>query len=794
MLANHLKLAIRNLRRQKFYAALNIVGLAIGLACAIVVALFVAGELSYDRFHAKADRIHRITYDESDSPSGRHLATVSPPMGLALVDTYPEIVQSVRLRDSGREVFSHGERRFYEADFFYADSTFFDVFSFPLAKGDSKTALSDVNTVVVSQSTAERYFGDEDPIGGTLRMNDEVDLTVTGVLGPPPGKSHLQFDFLISFSTFRVPFGYPVTLDDWGWISFHTYVLLAEGAEASRVEAKLPAFVETHFDERRAEVARLRLQPVTDIYLGRPKHPEMAAGSRAYLYGLSGAGILMLLLACFNFANLSTVQSIRRSKEVGMRKALGAQRGELIRQYLSESVLTALFALVLALLLAELGLAAGNRWLDLQVAYSTVDALPAFIGIAILTGLLAGCYPAVVLSGYRPVHVFKGGSPSGLRGGKVRDGLVVLQFAIAIVLVAGTAVIAKQMDYVGSMDLGFDEEGVIALHMPGDALLARYDLIEQQLSKNPHVVSVTKSDNMFDGEQGSVPIYAEGAGEEDVQAMPIYSMYFDFFETMGIEIVEGRGPSRAVATDSAAAIVINQKAADVLAAAVPGWDQPLGKSLRVFDIVEGRVIGIAENFHFASLHAGIEPLILYFPRTATDKVLVRVAPGDARTILASLERDWQAVAPDFPFTYRFLDEHIEAMYHTDRRFSRLLGLFAALTVLVACMGLYGLTAFAARLRAREISIRKVLGASVPSVVAMLSRRMMIFGMMANVIAWPLAYVGIRGWLDNFAYHIEPGIGVFAAAGMATVGVALVTVSYESFRAALANPAESLRQE
>lgn len=797
MIKNYLKVALRNLVQNKGNSFINIFGLAIGLASSILIFLFVRHELSYDRFHEKADRVFRVTYEEVGTTAQRHLPTVSPPVGPTLVDDYPEVASYVRLRDPHQAIFSRGDLSFYESDFFYADSAFFEVFTFPLAQGNPETALVAANSVVLTAETAQKYFGDEDPIGQVLTMNREEDLVVTGILEPLPASSQLQFDFLVSFSTFRVPFGYPVTLGSWEWVSFHTYVLLDEGANAQALEAKLPDFMRTYFNPQRADNARLRLQPLRDIYLGDLKHPSIAAGNVAYVYGLSGIAILILLLACFNFMNLATAHSIKRGKEVSLRKVLGARRSNLVRQFLGESILLTLLSLILALLLVEGFTEVLPLLVGWELALMPGDYLiiaPIFLAVAGIVGLLAGSYPALVLSAFQPVKVLKGTVAPARSGRGFRGALVVLQFTIAVTLITASLIVARQMDFIREKELGFDEEHVLALHMLGDELLHRYPIIRDHLLQNPNVISVTKGGDMFDGDQGSVPIRVEGQAEEDARPMNIYGLHYDFVETLGLDVLQGRGPSDAFPSDSADAIMLNQAAADLLAATVPGWEDPIGKQLEVGSISEGQVIGVVKDFHFASLHTEIAPLVLYFPRTAVNTVFLRVAPGTATDLLASLEHDWQQVAPDLPFDYTFLDAHIQNLYEADQKFSRLVSVFSLLTILVACLGLYGLVAFVTQLRTKEVGIRKVLGASVPAVVAMLSKPFMWYVVVANVAAWPLAYFGMQAWLEGFAYRVELGLGVFLLAGFLVLSISLLTVSFQSVKAALADPVRSLRHE
>jgi len=795
MLKNYFKVALRNLRKQKGYAVINVLGLGLGLACSVLIALFVRHELSYDRFHDNADRIVRVTYEEVATPAMRHFATVSPPVAPTLAETYPEVRHAVRLREAHPSVIGVGEEQFYERAFFYADSSFFAVFDgFTLRAGDPATALAHVNTVVLTAETARKYFGDANPLGQTFVMNDEAELTVTGVLEPLPSTSHLNFDFLISFETFQVPHGYPVSLESWGWVSFHTYLLLAEDADAATLEARLPEFMQTHFDAERARTAQLRLQPLTDIYLGTPTHPAMATGTPTYLYGLGTVGVLILLLACFNFTNLATAHAIRRGKEVGVRKAIGAHRGQLVGQFLGESVLVALLGLGLAAVLVSLA-ASGSRSLvgwSPQIGDVLPLVLPA-VALTIAAGLLAGSYPAFVLARFEPARGLKGETSGLFAQGTLRGALVVLQFSIAVALIAGSLIVSQQMRFVQEKELGFDREQVVALHVPGAELNNRYPELRAALLQNPDVLRVSRGGHLFDGDQGSVPIIPEGTGGEAVRAMSIYSLYYDFVETLGLEVVAGRAPSEAFASDSAA-IMLNRSAAEVMATEVPGWENPIGKEVRVSDIMTGRVVGVVEDFHYASLHAEIEPLVLFFPRAFVDKVFVRVRPDAGENLLASLEETWARVAPDLPFRTTFLDDHVEHLYRADQRFARLTTLFTALTMLVAGLGLYGLVAFVTQLRTKEIGIRKVLGASVRGLVVLLSTRFLGYVLIANLIAWPLAYLAMDRWLDGFAYRVAIGPGAFALAGAAALVLALLALGTHTLRAATTDPVKALRTE
>lgn len=797
MLRTTLKLLFRHARRAKSQALLNILGLAIGLASCVLILMFVQHERSFDQFHERADRLYRVTYDEFRNGTQRYLGTVSPPVGPALVDTYPEVTQAVRLRDAGRTLFSSDNRRFYENAFFYADSSFFDVFSFPLQRGNPSTALAAAGSVVITSEIAEKYFGTADPLGQTLRMNDATDLTVTGILAEPPRNSHLAFDFLISFPTFRVPMGYPVTLESWGWVSFPTYITLAPGTDPAAFEAKLPDFIAAHFSPERVPHMKLRLQAVTDVYLDGPATDDMRSGNAAYVYSLFGIAVLIVLLASFNFMSLSTVQAVQRSKEVSIRKILGAEQRTLQRHYLLESTVGALTSLLLAIGLVELGLLGleyGLGW-SLELARSDVFMLLAtLLGITILIGVIGGIYPALLLATFRPTDIMKGQLRTGQRGIRFRHVLMTLQFTIAIALLASTFIVVRQMQYVQTKDLGFEEEGIITLHAPGMELLSRYDALREHLTQQTQVLSVSKGGGLLDGNQGSVPIYAEGAGEEPVRPMNLLSLHYEYVETLGLHVTAGRAPSRAIVTDSADAVMLNQAAAEALAMQVDGWHDPVGKQIRIGDIMEGRVIGIVEDFHFTSLHASIAPAVLYFPRTAIDKVFVRVQPGNVARTLATLEASWNHVFPDYPFTFTFLDDHLQRLYDTDQRFLQLVLAFSILTVLVACLGLYALVAFVTHLRMKEIGIRKVLGATSRELIVLLLKPFLLTIAAANVLAWPLGYLGMQRWLQAFAYRMEPSLLLFVSAGLLALILALLTVSHLSYKAARLNPVDSLRQE
>lgn len=798
MITNYLRIALRTLRRRPGVCIINVAGLATGLAACVVIALFVHSEWTADAFHERSDEVYRVTYKEVDTPAMRHVPTISPPMGPALVDEYPEIEAFLRLRDSDRHHIRAGDRQVYESQFLYADSTFFDLFTYRFAHGTAKRALDRPGAVVLTRSTARKYFGETNPVGRTMVMDGEQTLEVTGVVEPPAGRTHLDFDFLISFETFDVPRGYPVTLDSWSWISFYTYVRLRPGTDPARLEERFPAFMARHFSADRAERVRLQLQPVEDIYLGTPRDPFFVSGNRTYLVGLSGVAVLLLLIAAFNYTNLSVAESLTRAREAAVRRAMGARTVDLIRQFVGEAVLTAAVACLLAVGVAAVAIPVLESWLGMEFAArrpSIAVLIPGLTLVVIVLGSLTGLYPAWVASRFQPTVVLRGATGTSLPGRHVRTVLVTAQFAIAVAMIAGSLVIARQMAFVRNANLGFETEQVIALHLPGEDVLARYGALEERLRQNQRVMHVTQSSFLPGQLGGSVPIYPEGQQDgDDIRTMRIVGTHYGFFETLGIEVEQGRAFSRGVRGDSSNAVILNRTAAAYFAGSTTGWDEPLGKNVRVGDIVEGRVIGITADTHFGSLHQEIPPVVMYIPPTAMEHVLVRVRPGHAADVVESIQADWASVMGDAPFDYTFLDDHVDQLYRADARFYRAVQLFSGLALLLACLGLYGLGASVIRLRMREVGVRKVLGASVLSLVALLSTSFLRYLALGVLIACPVAYVVVDQWLQTFAFRADIGVMVFIVAGAGTLAAALLAVSRHTVAAARCNPATVLRTE
>lgn len=801
MLQNYLKIALRNLLHHKGYSTINLIGLAVGIACCLIIGLFVWDELQFDRFHSKAHRLHRLNKIVTPQSGGteRHAIT-SGMMGPTLAKTYPEVEQSVRLLPWFSEVLmTVDETTLKVPDVVIADANFFEVFDFGLVQGDARTALVEPLSLVLSASTAKRFFGETNPIGRTvLGFRNEL-YTVTGVVEDTPEHSHLQYQALISWSS-TVPGVGPLDmswLNNWRTQVNFTYLLLQKGADAAAFESKLPAFMQKFMPERSGQY-QLYLQPFDEIYLNSADVRytyNTRVGNRTYVYLFSGIAALILFIACINFINLSTAQATRRAREVGMRKVLGSQRRQLVAQFLGESLLFSFLALLVALVLAELLLPYVNALAEkhLQLDFSGQPfLLLVLIGGAGLVGLAAGSYPAFVLSAFRPPQtlknapMFRGERGSGL-GRKV---LVTAQFASSMILIVGTLVVFRQMQFVSNKNLGFEKEHLLVLPIGNTEISGQFQAFKNELLQHPGILHAAGS-NSFPGESAmSFSIRPEGVPEDEqwiVHAIRVDD--YDFLDTYGMDMAAGRYFSPEFRTDASHGVVINEALAQSL-----GWEDPVGKRLDIEgELEDGRVIGVVRDFHMRSLHHEIEPLLLYFaPRH--ENLTLRISGVDIAGTLGFIQDKWQAFDARYPFEYHFLDRKLDQLYRSETRLLQIFGAFAALAIFIACLGLLGLAAFTARQRTKEIGIRKVLGATVANLVALLSKDFVKLVLLANLIAWPVAWYAMNQWLQNFTYRVEMSWWVFGLAGGLALMIALVTVSTQAMWAALTNPVDSLRYE
>ncbi|GAA0891790.1 ABC transporter permease [Fulvivirga kasyanovii] len=795
MIRNYLKFAFRFLTRHKSYTLINLSGLTLGLASFLLILNYVQQEMSYDSFYDQPENIYRVNIQSQGETETRKASAVSPPMGPALKAELPEVESSVRLRHANNVLVRIGEEHFYEDRVFYVDSTFFDVFSFPLILGDPNTALDDKHSAIISEELAKKYFADNDPLGQTLSIDDDLKVRITGVMESTPEKSHLNLALLISFSSFQVPHGYPVTLDSWGWTSFPTYVRLHDGSEAAALTSKLHQFLATHMGKETAERVSLFLQPVKDIHLKSKDIIERDGtapkGDITYTYGLLAVAFLILGIAVFNFANLSTTLSLKRVREIGVRKTLGARRVSVFLQHLTESMLLSFSSFVIAVTLLEVLSAplSGFLQVDLKIpASSHFENVVWYTALITGVGLAGGLYPSTFLSGYSPTKALKGRLTVKASGFDLKSVLIVFQFFITIGLIAATLVVNRQMNFMGKRGLGFDHQQVLAVQMVGEELHQRYSATRLQLLQNPNVEAVTAAGNLFDGQNGSVPIQEQGDDESRAR-ISLFGIHYGFGELMELDFIAGRDFSEAYPNDSSH-FILNESAVKMF-----GWDDdPIGKQLVLNDTWNGEVIGVVKDFHYASLHEAITPLVLYIPRAYQEYIFMKVNAGDISKVLASIEKDWKKINPDMPFDYRFIDDHINQLYKSDRQFTTLISSFSVLAIFLACMGLYGMVSFSVKARFKEIGIRKVLGASAKQMVGLLSSKFLLMIIIAAFFALPVSWYLLQKWLFNFAYHISMGWIQFALALLLTFLLAAITISLQTVRAAMGNPVEALNED
>ncbi len=810
MFRNYLIIALRNLKRQKSFSAINILGLAIGLGTCFLIVLYIQDELSFDSWHAKGDRIYRVIRETRSGGQSDYLPYTSGALARTLEQDFPEVEKAVRVITLDVRL----DEKKFEMGVCVADPELFEIFDFPFARGNLETAFPNPNAIAITESAAKRLFGDEDPIGKTITAESNHhggERTITAVLKDVPHNSTLQFDY-VSTGGFTSP-GAKYVWENWiptdGWRPVNTYFLLREGVDLKGLSAKLPEFIDRYMGAEIARTNAYHLQPLNRIYLysRQDYNLDWYFGDIDRVYQFGAIAFLVLAIGCINFTNLTTAQSARRAHEVGLRKVSGAYRSQLMGQFLGESVLTSLVALVLALVAVKFVLPEFNAFFfkQLELNLSSDPLLTiALIGIAVFVGLLAGVYPAFFLSAYEPTETLKGAFRAGSRGQWIRKGLVVVQFAISIILIASTGVIYRQLDFIKNKHLGFNMEQMVLMPIfvldqetksdPGQKLAARYATVKQAFLNHPNVLEATAY-RWWTGWGGGITRTIRAEGHEGTDwRMPLLEVDEDYLDVFQIELVEGRKfDPIAFPTDTSKAFIINQTAVARL-----GWDDPIGKSFEWVDRVrnrKGTVVGVVKDFHYSPLREKIEPVALTLRSPQFYNLGVRVKAKNMEETLAFFEKTWKQFVPaDQPFDYLMWDQQFEYMYYAEQRAQALTLLSSGMAILLACMGLFGLAAFTVEQRVKEIGVRKVLGASVSNIVILVSRTFAIMVLIANLFAWPVAYFAMRNWLDGFAYRTDLSWWIFVLSGAVALAIALFTVSFHALRAALSNPVEALRHE
>jgi putative ABC transport system permease protein len=796
MFGNYLKIAIRNMKRQKGYAFINTFGLAVGLTCFFLLMIYVRHELSYEKFHANSRRIFRVAIHLPawNYKGSMDFCLTTALLAPALEDTYPEVVAATRLRTTSDPV-SYGDKKFQENGI-YGDTKLFEVFTYPLIKGDPDTALAEPYSIIISRRLADKLFGDADAMGKVVRLRDETDFRITGVAENAPKNSHIQFDYILSFATLEAMGRRDIQL--WGNINYCTYVLLTDIVRPEELEAKFPAIVEQHhkYDSEETKPYYF-LQSLTSIHLHSHLNFEMSDNSDIKIvYLMASIACLILAIACINYMNLATARASQRNKEIGIRKTIGAKRPQLIVQFLGESMTYSLIAVFFSLVLVFLLLPLFGAFARIPVTFADQFTLPNVFFLAfvyVLVGFSSGVYPAFLLASFRPADAMKNTVWQGRSRKPVnlRNILVVFQFCISVALILAAWVIQKQLYFIKYTEVGYDRDHIVVLRIWEEGIREQAENIKSELLRNPMVLGVS-THNRGPLNLGNVgPAEVELDSGEMGRVGQIYCCYvdYDFIDLYGIKVVEGRHFDPHFSTDGEQAVIVNQTTVDTL-----GLTRPIGKKFSRWDIEDGRIVGVVRDFHFSSFRMEIEPMFFLLRPDRANLFSIKIAPGDVGKTLAFIRETFRGFNSSFIFDYRFLDDSFNAMYQAELRLGTILIFFSFIAIILTLLGLIGLIFFILEKRTKEIGIRKVLGASVFSIVRMLNHELMLLVCVANTIALPIAYVLVRRWLEAFEYRIDLTLWPFVLSGSIVLLTVGITVSLQSMRAATANPVEALRYE
>ena len=808
MFTNYLKIAWRTLRKQRGLTFINIFGLAVGLACCMLIMLYVLDELSYDRYNEKADRIYRIHSEIKFGGNDMHFAVSPDPIGPTLKKDYPQVEQFVRLHQRGTwSVKRVGEpTNMREDNITFADSTLFDVFTLPLVSGDPKRALAEPNSVVISESAAKRHFGSQNPMGKPMVFDNNKTFNVSGVMRDMPKNSHFRSDFFLSMLNDNYPWG------QWLSNNHHTYILLKPGTDPAVFAKNFDTVIEKYAGPQAMQIIGSTMEqfrkagnqmgywliPLTDIHLHSKQQIELAPnGDIQYVYIFSAVALFILIIACINFMNLATARSANRAKEVGVRKVMGSERNQLVGQFMTESILTTVLAMLLAICIVSVALPGFNSVAGKEMSIGQLVSpyyLPLLIALPIFVGLLAGSYPAFFLSSFQPIKVLKGKINVSFKSAGLRSGLVVFQFMMSVVLIVGTIIVYRQITYIQTKNVGFKREQLLTVNGVY-AMGKQAETFKQEVLRLPGVVSGSISGYLpTPSDRSDMAFFAEGESNRNKGVnMQTWGVDYDYVKTLAMQVVQGRDFSREFGADSSG-IILNEAAAKVL-----GFKNPIGKRVWRFDDPQGKtqktytIIGVVKNFHFESLRRNIGALSLVLDANS-GAASFRLSSSNLPALVKEVEAKWKQLSPGQPFSYQFMDDSFDEMYRAEQRIGTIALIFAALAILIACLGLFGLAAFMAEQRTKEIGVRKVLGASVGSIIGLLSKDFLKLVLIAILIASPLAWYAMNQWLADFAYKIDIEWWMFALAGLLSIGIALLTVSFQSIKAALMNPVKSLRSE
>jgi len=795
MFKNYIKIALRNIKRQKGYSFINIAGLAIGMACCILIHLWVQDELSYDRYHENADRIYRITYAEEIGDAYDHYGVSPFAAAPAFAAEIPGVSAYTRLwKRTG--LIKHNEDNYDEQNIFYVDKDFFKIFSHEFIEGNPVTALNNPGSIVLTRDIAIKIFGKASALGETVNLSADGDLKVTGVVENVPRNSHFHFNYLVSINTIqgrRAEF-----LEAWLVIMGWSYILLEESADARMVEQRLAPVVEKHTGEDARKYGTKMfyyLQPLTDIHLKSNLEGELEGnGDIRYVYVFSLIALFILLIACINFMNLSTARSANRGKEVGLRKVLGAYKKRLVVQFLTESIGFAFVALILSLNLVLLLIPAFNELTGKEITVTSLFNVAVVFGLfslVIFSGLAAGSYPALYLSSFQPIDTIRQKFQRGSRKSILRNALVIVQFSISIILIISTFIVLKQLHFMKNQKLGFKKEQVLAMYIRGQGIAQQFEAFKNDLKKNAGILEASYSSGIPGKTDTILTTFLEGQPDKVSFTFDYIFADYDFLKTYEIELLQGRDFSRDFGADNDGAFLINETALSKL-----GWGEgALGKKIGYSREVMRPIVGIVKDFHYRSLKEVIGPLAIFLRPRQDTYLSIKMNTDDISRTLSYIEKTWNSFEKERRFEYFFVDENFDALYHSEERLSQIITFFSFVAIFVACLGLFGLASYTAEQSTKEIGIRKVLGASVGSIVFQLSRNFIKWVLVANLIAWPVTYIFLKNyWLSNFPFRAPISVLTFIAAGLIALCIAMLTVSFQSLKAALANPVDSIKYE
>jgi len=792
MFKNLIKTALRNIFKDFGYSSLNILGLTLGITSALFLIIYIADELSYDKYHENAERIYRISshITESDDEFTWNIAQI--PFAPQVVEDYPEVEHAVRFIDGGRNLYTYEDKEFYEEEFYFADSNVFDVFTYEFIQGNPANALYEPNNIVLTETIANKYFGNKDPMGESLTQGDQT-YKVTAVIKDVPFNSHFRFDALMSRRSLPQQFGH------WGNFGVFTYLLLPKDMDYKQFESKLSGMYDKYMAqifERLGISVEYILEPITDIHLKstNPNEPE-PTGSIAYVYIFGIVALFLILIAAMNYMNLATARSTKRAREVGLRKVVGSNRRSLIFQFLTESTVLTFIAVILSIILLILLLPHFNQLagksFTIDVIYSPVSLI-SLLGVIIVVGIFGGSYPAFYLSRFNPVRVLKGQVTKGSAGSLFRKVLVIIQFTISAAMIVCTLIVFKQLNYLKTKDLGYDMDNVISLELSTPEMLRKYPVFKQALLENPGISNVGSTTSRVGEGTAKILLNVETNDGMQQRGINLASVDHDFVETLGITMLKGRDFQENMPSDTLLGVIVNETMAKRL-----NWDNPIGKRVELQQqdgnyALKAKVVGVMKDFHQTGLYNEIETLLMFY-RVNNPYIYAKIN-GDVQNTIQYIEKRWNEVFPNTPFEYSFLETRFNDQFGADEKRGFIFTLFTVLAILIACLGLFGLASYTVEQRTKEIGIRKVVGASEGTIVKLISKEFLVLVAVSILIAFPLSFYFMRDWLQQFVYRTNLGLFVFLMAGLITITITFITISFQAWRAANTNPAKSLRVE